>query len=126
MLHRVIYGSLERFIGILLEHTNGHLPLWLAPKQIRIINFTDKNNKSCENLKQELEDKGFRVDTDLRSEPIGGKIKQAEIEKIPYIITIGDREEKNNTLAVRHNSKVKNINTEEFVKSIIEEAEKRA
>ena len=94
MLHRVIYGSLERFIGVLLEHTNGRLPLWLSPIQARIINFTDRNNKSCEKLKKEIEEKGFRVDIDLKSEPISGKIKQAEMEKIPYIVTIGDREEK--------------------------------
>jgi threonyl-tRNA synthetase len=125
MLHRVIYGSLERFIGILLEHTNGRLPLWLAPKQIRIINFTDRNNQSCENLKEELEDKGFRVDADLRSEPISGKIKQAEIEKIPYIITIGDREEKSGQLAVRKNGKVNNINAEEFIKTLIQEVENK-
>jgi len=125
-LHRTIYGSLERFIGILLENYNGRLPLWLAPIQIRIINFTDRNNKSCENLKQELEDKGFRVDTDLRSEPISGKIKQAELQKIPYIITIGDREEKAGTLAIRKDGKVKNINADEFVKSLIQEVEKRA
>ena len=125
MLHRVIYGSLERFIGILLEHTKGRLPLWLAPKQIRIINFTDRNNKAVENLKIELQEKGFRVDTDTNQEPIGGKIKQAEIEKIPLIITIGDREEKNNTLAVRRNGKVQTINKDEFIQQIKKEVEER-
>ena len=123
MLHRVIYGSLERFIGILLEHTNGRLPLWLAPKQIRVINFTDRNNKACEKLKQELKEKEFRTDLDLNQEPIGGKIKQAEIEKIPYIVTIGDREEKANTLAVRNKGKVTTINRDEFIEMITKEVE---
>ncbi|MDD5193619.1 MAG: threonine--tRNA ligase [Candidatus Nanoarchaeia archaeon] len=125
MLHRVIYGSLERFIGILLEHTNGRLPLWLSPIQARIINFTDRNNKACEKLKIELEEKGFRVDMDLKSEPINGKIKQAEIEKIPYIITIGDREEKSDTLAVRHKEKVTPIKRDEFLKRILKERDER-
>ncbi|MBT4135898.1 threonine--tRNA ligase [archaeon] len=123
MLHRVIYGSLERFIGILLEHTNGRLPLWLAPKQIRVINFTDRNNKACEKLNQELKEKEFRTDLDLNQEPIGGKIKQAEIEKIPYIVTIGDREEKANTLAVRNKGKVTTINRDEFIEMITKEVE---
>ncbi|MBS3075591.1 threonine--tRNA ligase [Candidatus Pacearchaeota archaeon] len=125
MLHRVIYGSLERFIGVLLEHTNGRLPLWLSPIQARIINFTDRNNKSCEKLKKEIEEKGFRVDIDLKSEPISGKIKQAEMEKIPYIVTIGDREEKSETLAVRHKEKVTSIKREEFIKKILKEREER-
>ena len=116
MLHRVIYGSIERFIGVLLENTNGHLPLWLAPKQVRIINFTDRNNKSCEKLAKELEEKGFRVDIDLKSEPISGKIKQAEMEKIPYIITIGDREEKESTLAVRKLVKVTSMKKDNLIK----------
>ncbi len=121
MLHRVIYGSLERFLGVLLEHTNGHLPLWLSPIQIRIVNFTDRNNNSCENLKKELENLGFRVDIDLTSEPISGKIKQAEMEKIPYTITVGDREEKENTLAVRHKSKVISMKKSDFLKQIEKE-----
>jgi len=121
MLHRVAYGSLERFIGILLEHTNGRLPLWLAPKQVRIINFTDRNNEAVEELKIELQKKGFRVDIDINQEPLSGKIKQAEIEKIPLIITIGDREEKNNTLAVRRNQKVQTINKDDFIQQIEKE-----
>ncbi len=125
MLHRVIYGSLERFIGILLEHTSGRLPLWLAPKQIRVINFTDRNSKACEKLKQELYELGFRVDLDLTSEPLQGKIKQAELEKIYYIITIGDREEKDGTLAVRYNNKVTPIKKQDFLKQVLKELEGR-
>jgi len=125
MIHRAIYGSLERFIGILLEHTKGRLPLWIAPIQARIINFTDKNNKPCEKLYKELKEKGFRVDIDLTSEPLGGKIKQAEVEKIPIIITIGDREEKNNTLAVRRNGKVKQIKKDKFIKQLEKEVENK-
>jgi threonyl-tRNA synthetase len=125
MVHRAIYGSLERFIGILLEHTKGHLPLWLAPKQIRIINFTDRNNDAVKKLEQELKELGFRTDTDLVQEPIGGKIKQAEIEKIPLIVTIGDREEKEGTLAVRRNGKVSSIDSDEFVQQIQKEVKEK-
>ncbi|MDP3027687.1 MAG: threonine--tRNA ligase, partial [Nanoarchaeota archaeon] len=123
MLHRVIYGSLERFIGVLLEHTNGRLPLWLSPIQCRVINFTDKNNKSCEKLYEELKELGFRVDIDLKSEPIGGKIKQGEMEKIPYLIVIGDKEEKSKSLAVRSKGKVHIIKKDVFIKQIQKEVE---
>ncbi len=125
MIHRAIYGSLERFIGILLEHTKGKLPLWLSPIQARIINFTDKNNKAVEKTKQELLDLGLRVDTDLASEPLAGKVKQAEIEKIPIIITIGDKEEKAGTLAVRKNGKVSSIKKSEFIKQIQKEIKEK-
>jgi threonyl-tRNA synthetase len=125
MLHRVVYGSIERFVGILLEHTNGRLPLWLSPLQIRIINFTDKNNKECVKLAQELDSLGFRVDTDIKSEPIGGKIKQAEMEKIPYIITIGDREEESGNLAVRKDNKVTQIKKADFIKQIEKEIKEK-
>jgi len=125
MLHRTVYGSLERFVGVLLEHTNGRLPLWLSPVQCRVINFTDKNNKACEKLYNELKELGFRVDIDLKSEPISGKIKQAEMEKIPYIIVIGDKEEKSKSLAVRSKGKVTQIKTPVFIKQIQKEIEEK-
>lgn len=125
MLHRTVYGSLERFIGILLEHTNGHLPLWLAPVQVRVINLTDRNNKACEKLYDELRKQNIRVDIDLTSEPIGGKIKQAEVEKIPSIIVIGDKEEKSGELAVRNKGKVVQIKREEFKEKVKKEIGER-
>ncbi|MBR9703952.1 threonine--tRNA ligase [Candidatus Pacearchaeota archaeon] len=125
MLHRTIYGSLERFLGILLEHFNGRLPTWMQPIQIRIINFTDNNTIACKNLEKELNKLGFRVDSDLKSEPLPGKIKSAELKKIPYIITIGDREEKEHTLAVRNKGKVKSIKKDVFIKQIKKEIEER-
>ena len=125
ILHRVIYGAIERFIGILLEHTNGHLPLWLAPKQVRVINFTNRNDKACKALDIELNKKGIRSDLDLESEPLSGKIKKAEMEKIPLIVVIGDREEKSGDLAVRRNGKIKNINKDEFIEMVVGEIDKR-
>ena len=121
IIHRVIYGSIERFIGILLEHTKGHLPLWLAPVQVRIINFTNRNDKACKALKIELSKRNIRSNLDLGSEPLPGKIKQAELEKVPLIVVIGDREEKAGTLAVRRDGKVTQINTDEFVEMVEKE-----
>ena len=125
IIHRSSVGCIERTMAYLLEKTQGHLPTWLSPIQARIINFTDRNNKSCEALKKELQDLNIRADTDLTQEPISGKIKQAEIEKIPYIITIGDREEKAETLAVRRNGKVKSIKKSEFIQQIKKEVDER-
>ncbi|MBD3252592.1 threonine--tRNA ligase, partial [Candidatus Pacearchaeota archaeon] len=125
MLHRTIYGALERFLGILLEHYGGHLPLWLSPIQIRIINFTDRNNKACQEIHKEFLDNNIRADIDLSSEPLQGKIKQAEIEKIPYIIVIGDKEEKQGTLAVRKNGKVTSVKKQDFIENIKKEIQEK-
>ena len=125
ILHRVIYGAIERFIGILLEHTNGHLPLWLAPKQVRVINFTNRNDKACKALDIELSKKGIRADLDLGSEPLSGKIKKAEMEKIPLIVVIGDKEEESGDLAVRRNGKITSINKDEFIEMVEKEVDKR-
>ena len=125
IIHRSSVGCIERTMAYILEKTQGHLPVWLSPIQCRIINFTDRNNKAVEKLEKELKEQNFRVDIDLSSEPLGGKIKQAEIEKIPYIIVIGDREEKAGSLAVRRNGKVKTIKRDAFVKQIGKEVEEK-
>jgi threonyl-tRNA synthetase len=101
MLHRVIYGSMERFIGILLEHTNGSLPLWLCPIQVRFISFTERNVKAAEAAAREMARAGLRVDTDLGNNTVNYKVRDAEMQKIPYIIVIGDKEEEAKTYAVR-------------------------
>ncbi len=101
MLHRTIYGSLERFMGILLEHVNGNLPVWLAPVQVRVISFRESNAKSSEAVYQRLFDLGYRVELDLSPGTVEGKIRDAEMQKIPYIIVMGDKEEQSNTLAIR-------------------------
>ncbi len=103
VIHCAVMGSIERFIGVLLEHTNGHLPLWLSPRQVRIISFTDRNNKATEKLANELKESfpELRIDTDMRSDTVQSKIRDAEMLKINHIIVIGDKEEENKTLAVR-------------------------
>jgi len=123
IIHRSSIGAIERTLSYLLEKTQGHLPLWLSPIQVRVINFTDRNNKACENLLEELKEQNIRTDLDLSSEPLAGKIKQAELEKIPYIIVIGDKEEKSGDLAVRSKGKVSNIKTNKFLEKIKKEIE---
>lgn len=130
MLHRVIYGSLERFIGILLEHTNGKLPLWLSPVQVRIIDFTERNTKSAGKIMEEIKDSIplLRIDGDFRSTTINEKIRDAEMQKIPYIVVIGDKEEQAKTLAVRERGSSKpkfGVKLPDFIKELKEKIEKR-
>jgi threonyl-tRNA synthetase len=126
MLHRVIYGAIERFIAILLEHTNGRLPTWLAPVQIKILSFTDRNEKSARKLFEELREAGIRCELDVKNGPVQGRVRDAEVQKIPYIIMIGDKEEQNKTLAIRKDGKVKfGIKKDEFFKEILEEIKER-
>ena len=125
MIHRAILGSVERFIGILLEHTNGRLPTWLTPIQVRVLNFTDRNTKATEKVFKQLvsEIPNLRIDSDFESTTMGAKVKDAEIKRIPYIITIGDREEKDGTVSVRirGDNKLKIMKIDEFVEKIKEE-----
>ena len=101
MLHRAILGSFERFIGILIEHYEGKFPTWLAPCQVIILNITDSQSKYVEDLTNSMKNKGFRVENDLRNEKIGFKIREHTIQKIPYLLIIGEREVESSTLAVR-------------------------
>lgn len=128
MLHRVVYGSLERFIGILLEHLNGALPLWLSPIQVRVISFTERNVKASQKLVSDLREAGIRVDLDTNDSPIQGKVRDAEMQKIPYILVIGDKEEKAKTLAVRERGVKKlkfGVKKDKLIKEIKEKIEKR-
>ena len=92
MLHRVILGSIERFIGILIEHFAGAFPLWLSPVQVKIMTITEKQKEYAEKIKEELIQQNIRVETDLRNEKIGLKIREAQLQKAPYMIVIGDKE----------------------------------
>ncbi|MCL4126114.1 UNVERIFIED_CONTAM: hypothetical protein GTU68_026329 [Idotea baltica] len=101
MLHRAILGSFERFIGILIEHYEGAFPTWLAPQQAVVMNITDTQAEYVEKVVDSLKNKGFRVENDLRNEKIGFKIREHTIQKIPYLLVIGDREVETQTVAVR-------------------------
>ena len=101
MIHRAILGSLERFIGILIENYAGAMPPWLAPQQVSILNITDSQGEYCENLAKNLKSQGFRAAADLRNEKIGFKIREHTINKVPYLLVVGDKEKETNSVAVR-------------------------
>ncbi|MEI7685575.1 MAG: threonine--tRNA ligase [Planctomycetota bacterium] len=101
MLHRAPFGSMERFMGILIEHYAGAFPVWLSPEQVRIVTVSDKFIEYGKKVEAELLRLGFRVAGDYRPDKIGAKIREAQLEKIPYMLVIGDKEQSNNTVAVR-------------------------
>ncbi len=101
MLHRAILGSLERFIGILIENHAGKMPAWLAPVQAVVLNITDRQDERCKEIAESLENQGFRVDLDLRNEKIGFKIRHHTLSRVPYLLVVGDREVETGTVAVR-------------------------
>ena len=101
MIHRVVFGSIERFIGILTEHFAGAFPLWLAPVQVKILPVTDRALDYAKDLSDALDGQGFRVEVDDRNEKIGKKIREATLEKVPYMIVVGDRDMENKTVSVR-------------------------
>ncbi|MGD8594596.1 MAG: threonine--tRNA ligase, partial [Gammaproteobacteria bacterium] len=104
MLHRAILGSLERFIGILIEHHAGAFPTWLAPWQAVVMCITDRQHEYAQKVEKSLRNQGFRVKSDLRNEKIGFKIREHTLQKVPYLLVIGDREMETNTVAVRTRS----------------------
>ena len=101
MIHRVVYGSLERFMGILIEHFAGAFPLWLAPVQVKVLSLTDRNNDYARKVFERLQAEGIRCELDDRNEKVGYKIREASSMKIPYLVIVGDEEEKNDTISMR-------------------------
>ena len=127
MLHRALMGSLERFFGCLIEHYAGAFPLWLAPVQVILLPITDKHAKYAEKIAQQIEESGIRVEKDLRNEKIGFKIREAQIQKIPYMIILGDKEVESSTLGVRRrrSKETRNLNLKMFLDEVNEAVEKR-
>ena len=129
VIHRVIFGSVERFIGILLEHYKGRLPTWLAPVQVRVLSFTDRNIKYAEKVMVQLakEISNLRIDSDFRQIPVSSKVKEAELMKVPFVIVLGDKEEKSGEVAVRErgDKKIKNIKVDKFISDLKKEIEER-
>ena len=101
MIHRAILGSMERFIGILVEHYAGALPVWLAPVQVVVLNITDRQAEYVGEVVNILRDKGFRAESDLRNEKIGFKIREHTLQRVPYLVVVGDREVEQRAVAVR-------------------------
>ena len=101
MIHRVVFGSIERFIGILIEHFAGKFPVWLAPEQVKVLPVTDRAAEYAQQIVKEMNEMGLRASADLRKEKIGRKILDAEVEKVPYKLIVGDKEVENGTVSVR-------------------------
>jgi len=118
MLHRAIYGSLERFIGMLVEHYAGLLPVWLMPTQAVVMNITDKHAHYAQKVVENLQNHGFRAITDLRNEKIGFKIREQTLQRVPYQIVVGDKEVESNRVSVRARSgkDLGTMTVEEFIR----------
>jgi threonyl-tRNA synthetase len=127
MLHRAILGSLERFIGILIEHYAGALPLWLSPVQLVVMDITDRQAAYVEKVAETLQSRGLRVETDLRNEKIGFKIREHSLARAPYLLVVGDREMEQESVAVRTRAgeDLGSIGLEEFAERVADEASRR-
>ena len=123
MLHRVIFGSIERFIGILIEHYAGAFPVWLSPVQVKILPISEKQHDYAKKVEEEMKAKGIRVKLDDRSEKIGYKIREAQLEKVPYMVIVGQKEEEENILSVRSrkDGDIGSMETNEFIEKVIKE-----
>lgn len=127
IIHRVIFGAIERFIGILIEHYAGKFPVWLSPVQVSVLPISDKYNDYANDIKNKLMVNGIRVQTDVRAEKIGYKIREAQLNKIPYMLVIGEKEVESNTVSVRQRDAgdVGSIKLEEFIERIISEVNEK-
>ncbi|MGL5257041.1 MAG: threonine--tRNA ligase [Proteocatella sp.] len=127
MIHRVAFGSIERFIGILIEHYAGKFPVWLSPVQAKILPISDKFMDYADSVYKKLFDAGIRVDIDDRAEKIGYKIREAQLEKVPYMIIVGEKEvlEGNVSVRSRDNGELGSLSTQEFIEKIVAESKDR-
>ena len=125
MIHRVLLGSIERFIGILIEHYAGKFPVWIAPTQVKILPISDKFNAYAQEVKDALFAKGLRVEIDDRAEKIGFKIREAQLEKVPYMLVVGEKEVEGNAVSVRSRDKgeMGSLSVDEFVAMVCKEVE---
>jgi len=127
MLHRAILGSLERFIGVYLEHTAGHLPTWLAPTQVQILSITDRVNDFCFDLVRQLKEHGVRVEFDQRNEKLSRKVLDAQMMKVPYMVVVGDKEaeQKSAALRLRDGKQINGMPIDELIKTIVSQIKER-
>ena len=127
MIHRVVFGSIERFIGILTEHFAGKFPTWLAPVQVKILPIADRHNEFCEKLMNAMKDQGIRCEMDTRTEKTGYKIREAQLQKIPYMLVIGDNEVNDNIISVRSRDEgdMGTFNPDEFIAKLVSDIKNR-
>ena len=128
MIHRALLGSIERFIGVITEHFAGAFPAWLSPVQVKVLPITDRAAGYAKELQEALDARGFRVEVDGRNEKVGKKIREATMEKVPYMLVVGDRDMENGTVSVRHRSgeDLGAMSLEDFIKLLDHEVQTRA
>ena len=128
MIHRALLGSIERFMAILIEHYAGKFPLWLAPEQVRIVTVSDAFAKYADIVAEKLRRNNVRVEVDKRAKSIPKKVREAQINYVPLIVTVGEKEEKSNTLAVRTlDGKVKfDVKVDEFIIKVTNQIEDKS
>jgi threonyl-tRNA synthetase len=125
MLHRVILGSVDRFLGVLIEHFSGAFPTWIAPVQAIIMNITDSQMEYAETVAKDLRDAGIRIELDTRNEKVGYKIREARLSKVPYMVIVGDKEKAEGTITVRDRSNAQKVmGVSEFITDINREIPK--
>ncbi len=127
MVHRVIYGSVERFFGVITEHFAGAYPLWLSPVQAIVMNVSEKSEQYAKQIANKLKEAGIRCEEDIRAEKIGYKIRSAQMQKIPYMIIVGENEVANNTISIRKRGNIeeKNVNLDELIMKLKEDINNR-
>ena len=127
MLHRAMFGSIERFLGILIEHFAGKFPLWMAPVQIEVIPVSEKTNEYAEKVYEELKNRGFRVEIDTRNSQMGAKIRDAQMRKINYMLILGEKERDNGSISVRtrNNENINDIKLDKFMDDLSEEIKEK-
>ncbi|SKC43461.1 threonine--tRNA ligase [Maledivibacter halophilus] len=127
VIHRVAFGSIERFIGILIEHFAGKFPTWLAPEQVRVLPITDKHVEYAKKVAEKIQNKNIKVEVDSRNEKIGYKIREAQLGKVPYMLILGDKELENDTISVRSRDKgeLGNQDVDSFIDNVVEEIKNR-
>ena len=125
MIHRALFGSFERFIGILTEHYAGAFPTWLSPVQVRLLPIADSHKEYANKVAEELDKAGIRVEVDERQEKIGYKIREAQLQKIPYMLILGDKEVEGNSVGVRSRVEgdIGQIEIDEFISKVKKEIE---
>lgn len=128
MIHRVVFGSIERFMGILTEQYAGAFPMWLSPVQVKVLSLTERTAEKCLEIAKQLKEKGFRVETDNRNEKIGMKIREAQLEKVPYMLVIGDRDVEQEVVSVRDRKQgdLGAMKLEAFVEKIKKQVEEKS
>ena len=129
MAHRVLFGSIERFIGILIEHYAGRFPTWLAPVQVKVLSVSEKSFQYASDVAAKLKTAGIRVELDNRDEKIGYKIREAQLEKVPYMLVLGEKESDDGTIVAvrsRDDGDLGAVKTDEFIAKVLKETADRS